>query len=328
MHFGWVLAAFSLTYALFQVPAGYLVDRWDVRWTYAGAVAWWSVAGMAAAFSPSLAILMVLRALLGVGESFNWPCALRVTAAILPPADRSLGQRDLQLGGGGGGGADPPDRHPADGPLRLADGVPRRGDPGLRLGRRLARADGRGPSPIAGRRRSGEADGKDADAASSTGPVRTAVVAFGGVAVAAVARGLGVLVGLSAIWWGIAFLMVGLLVAALALPRDGAEGGRLGREPGRGRPAAPVLDPGAGLGLDQRLLALPGELAPHLSQGRPQAGRVRRPDPRPAGVVACQGRPQVPGQRPARRAPVPGGRRGEPRGRRLSRYFAGRGMTP
>ncbi len=27
----------------------------------------------------------------GAGESFNWPCALRVTAGVLPPADRSLG---------------------------------------------------------------------------------------------------------------------------------------------------------------------------------------------------------------------------------------------
>ena len=34
---------------------------------------------------------MVFRALLGVGESFNWPCALRVTSAVLPPADRGLG---------------------------------------------------------------------------------------------------------------------------------------------------------------------------------------------------------------------------------------------
>src|SRR4051812_4739594 len=89
--FGWVIAVFYMTYAICQVPAGYVVDRSNVRWTYAGAVAWWSAAGMAAAFSPSLAILMVLRSLLGVGESFNWPCALRVTRTILPPADRSLG---------------------------------------------------------------------------------------------------------------------------------------------------------------------------------------------------------------------------------------------
>ena len=42
-----------MTYAFFQVPAGYLVDRWNVRWAYAGAVAWWSFAGMATAFSPT-----------------------------------------------------------------------------------------------------------------------------------------------------------------------------------------------------------------------------------------------------------------------------------
>ena len=89
--FGWILAAFSMTYALFQVPAGYLVDRWDLRWSYAAAVAWWSLAAMAIALVPGVGMLIVCRALLGVGESFNWPCALRVTARVLPPADRSLG---------------------------------------------------------------------------------------------------------------------------------------------------------------------------------------------------------------------------------------------
>lgn len=89
--FGWVLAAFAMSYAFFQVPAGYLVDRWNVRWVYAGAVAWWSLAAIAAAYSPTLGFLMVFRALLGLGEAFNWPCALRVTRTILPPSARSLG---------------------------------------------------------------------------------------------------------------------------------------------------------------------------------------------------------------------------------------------
>jgi ACS family hexuronate transporter-like MFS transporter len=89
--FGWVLAGFYLTYALFQVPAGYLVDRWDLRSCYAAAVAWWSLAAIATALAPSLGLLIVCRTLLGVGESFNWPCALRVTARVLPPSDRSLG---------------------------------------------------------------------------------------------------------------------------------------------------------------------------------------------------------------------------------------------
>jgi ACS family hexuronate transporter-like MFS transporter len=88
---GWVIAAFQLPYALFQVPAGFLADRWDVRKTYAAAVTWWSLAAMAVAWSPSLGALMAFRAVLGMGESFNWPCALRVTATVLPREDRSLG---------------------------------------------------------------------------------------------------------------------------------------------------------------------------------------------------------------------------------------------
>jgi ACS family hexuronate transporter-like MFS transporter len=89
--FGWVQAAFYLTYALFQVPAGYIADRGNLRWTYAGAVGFWSLIGVAAALSPTLGVLLACRAALGVAESFNWPCALRATAAVLPPADRSLG---------------------------------------------------------------------------------------------------------------------------------------------------------------------------------------------------------------------------------------------
>ncbi len=88
---GWVIWAFYVTYALFQVPAGYLVDRWDLRRTYAAAVIWWSLAAVATSIAPSLGLLIACRALLGVGESFNWPTALRVTGRILPSSDRSLG---------------------------------------------------------------------------------------------------------------------------------------------------------------------------------------------------------------------------------------------
>ena len=90
-EFGWVIAAFYLPYALLQVPAGYLVDRWDLRRTYALAVAWWSMAATLTAFVPELGFLFACRVLLGIGESFNWPVALKVTGRILPPADRGLG---------------------------------------------------------------------------------------------------------------------------------------------------------------------------------------------------------------------------------------------
>jgi ACS family hexuronate transporter-like MFS transporter len=89
--FGWVLASFQLSYALFQVPAGYLADRFSTRTLYAAAVAFWSLAGMATAFAPTLGVLLCCRALLGMGEAFNWPCALRATSRVLSPAERGLG---------------------------------------------------------------------------------------------------------------------------------------------------------------------------------------------------------------------------------------------
>jgi sugar phosphate permease len=89
--FGWLLTAFGLSYALFQIPAGLMADRLRVRLVYPAAVAFWSLAAMGGGLAPTLGVLIVLRALLGLGESFNWPCALRVTSRILPPRDRSLG---------------------------------------------------------------------------------------------------------------------------------------------------------------------------------------------------------------------------------------------
>lgn len=88
---GWIIAAFQVSYAFFQVPAGYLADRTNVRWTYAAAVVWWSVSAILVACAPTLGLLMAFRAVLGFGESFNWPCALKVTETVLPPKDRGLG---------------------------------------------------------------------------------------------------------------------------------------------------------------------------------------------------------------------------------------------
>ncbi|MFM1803071.1 MAG: hypothetical protein RJA81_2423, partial [Planctomycetota bacterium] len=90
-QFGWIGAAFYITYALAQIPAGFLADRLNVRKLYMFAVFWWSLAAIASAFSPTLTVLVLMRILLGIGESFNWPCALQVNSRLLPPSDRALG---------------------------------------------------------------------------------------------------------------------------------------------------------------------------------------------------------------------------------------------
>jgi ACS family hexuronate transporter-like MFS transporter len=226
VDFGWVLAAFALTYALFQVPAGYLVDRWNVRWAYAGAVVWWSAAGMATALAPSLGIFMLLRGVLGVGESFNWPCALRVTRSILPPEDRSLGNGIFNSGAAAGAVLTPlvvsllTQRYGwrtsflvigGLGFLWVAAWLVLMGGPHRDLFR------GRTVKPP------GDDDAVGPPASGLSLPAR---LVFGAVVVASVlVAAASVYKGPAAIWWGIALFMVGLLLAALTLPRHLLKGG-------------------------------------------------------------------------------------------------------
>ncbi len=89
-QFGELLAAFRWTYALMQFPAGMMADRFSLRLTYGLAVGLWSLAGAAAAFVFRFPQLMATRGVLGMGETFNWPCSSRIVANTFPPADRSL----------------------------------------------------------------------------------------------------------------------------------------------------------------------------------------------------------------------------------------------
>src|ERR1700722_8083984 len=73
---GWVFAAFSVGYLLFEVPGGWLGDRWGARRVLIRIVLWWSVFTAATGLifatpsSPVLAVgLMILvRFLFGAGE--------------------------------------------------------------------------------------------------------------------------------------------------------------------------------------------------------------------------------------------------------------------
>jgi len=90
-EYGRLVAAFRWAYAFVHLPAGYLADRVSLRLIYAAAVGLWSTAGAAAAFICGGRQLLATRAVLGVGEAFNWPCATRIIADLLPPEDRGLG---------------------------------------------------------------------------------------------------------------------------------------------------------------------------------------------------------------------------------------------
>jgi len=100
--FGRVISAFRYAYAVFQILGGWLVDARGPVGVFPAAVGIWSLAGILTALASSIRSLSMLRAMLGIGESFNWPCALKVTQRLLPPRDRALANGIFNSGAAAG----------------------------------------------------------------------------------------------------------------------------------------------------------------------------------------------------------------------------------
>jgi len=68
---GLLMSSFFWTYAVFQVPAGYLIDRFGIRAAYTVALVAWSIACASTAWATSFTQLILLRLLLGMGEAVS-----------------------------------------------------------------------------------------------------------------------------------------------------------------------------------------------------------------------------------------------------------------
>jgi len=110
---GWVFSAFVVGYALFQIPGGWLADRWGVRVVLTVALLWWSICtaftAMVAATSLAslfgvVGALMLVRFSLGVGEAVALPAFNRAVTNWLPADRRGLGI-GIAIGGIGLGSA-------------------------------------------------------------------------------------------------------------------------------------------------------------------------------------------------------------------------------
>ncbi len=70
---GMLLSAFFWIYALMQIPAGWLVDRFDVKWVFAAGFFLWSAATATTGLLHGFAALLIVRVILGLGESVAFP---------------------------------------------------------------------------------------------------------------------------------------------------------------------------------------------------------------------------------------------------------------
>ena len=73
-----------------QLPIGWCVDHWDLRWLYAGLFALWSIACGFTGFAGSLLVLILVRTTLGVGESIYLPGGTKIVSMLFRSDERGF----------------------------------------------------------------------------------------------------------------------------------------------------------------------------------------------------------------------------------------------
>jgi ACS family D-galactonate transporter-like MFS transporter len=86
---GYVLSAFGWTYAICQIPGGWLVDRFQPRVLYATLIFLWSLATILLGFTYTVAGLMAIRMLVGALEAPSYPINNRVVTTWFPERERA-----------------------------------------------------------------------------------------------------------------------------------------------------------------------------------------------------------------------------------------------
>jgi ACS family hexuronate transporter-like MFS transporter len=90
VQYAYIVQAFLVSYTLLYIPAGVILDRWGVKFVFAVATTWWSIAAILTGFATSAWELGAYRFLLGIGEAFTFVAATVVAAEWYPPRERAL----------------------------------------------------------------------------------------------------------------------------------------------------------------------------------------------------------------------------------------------
>jgi MFS family permease len=85
---GLVTSAFAIAYALFEIPSGYLGDRFGARAMLARIVLWWSAFTTLTGFVSQLWSLVIIRFFFGAGEAGAYPTASTSVFRWFPAAER------------------------------------------------------------------------------------------------------------------------------------------------------------------------------------------------------------------------------------------------
>src|SRR5262245_47099396 len=84
VQMGWAFFAFTWAYALFEIPGGWMGDRWGARKVLMRIVVWCSFFTAATAWVWNFPSLIVVRALFGAGEAGWFPNLTQHLQRCLP----------------------------------------------------------------------------------------------------------------------------------------------------------------------------------------------------------------------------------------------------
>jgi ACS family hexuronate transporter-like MFS transporter len=89
-QYGDINSAFNLAYAIGFLFAGWMMDRIGTRWGYTISLTIWSLAAASHALAHSVLGFAAARFALGIGESGNFPAAVKTVADWFPKKERAL----------------------------------------------------------------------------------------------------------------------------------------------------------------------------------------------------------------------------------------------
>jgi ACS family hexuronate transporter-like MFS transporter len=89
VDYGYIVTAFQTAYAIGLLAMGNLLDRLGTRIGYTLAIIVWSIAAMGHAMARSVAGFVTARFFLGLGESGNFPAAVKAVAEWFPKKERA-----------------------------------------------------------------------------------------------------------------------------------------------------------------------------------------------------------------------------------------------
>ncbi len=104
---GWILSAFQWTYAIFQIPGGWLGDRIGPRRAMTLIVTWWSIFTCATVVAWNASSMALIRFLFGMGEAGSFPIATRSLSRWMLPTERAFAQGATHAGSRLGGAITP-----------------------------------------------------------------------------------------------------------------------------------------------------------------------------------------------------------------------------